>query len=169
MRQAIDLDNLPFIGAEWAGGPVRIVHAPTNRMLKGTEYILTAIKRLKDEGANIELILVENMSNSEARMVYQSADIVIDDVLMGPYGILAIECMAMGKPVLGFIHEKFINYYINLPIVNTGPDDVYERIKELIDDPKRRAELGRSGRKYVEENHDSIVVAKSIDQIYESL
>ena len=169
VRQAIDIQGFPFVGAEWKGGAVRIVHAPTCRALKGTDHIIKAVERLKSEGYQIDFILVENMSNQQAIEIYRSADIVVDDVVLGPYGILAIECMAMGKPVLDFIHEKFVGHYHDLPIVNTSPEMVYENLKQLINDPLRRESLGRQGRKYVEDNHDAVVVARSISEIYDRL
>jgi len=169
VRQAIDIKAFPFVGAEWKGGKVRIVHAPTCRALKGTEHIIKAIERLRSEGQEIDFVMVEKMSNQQAIEVYRSADIVVDDVVLGPYGILAIECMAIGKPVLGFVHEKFVGCYHDLPIVNTSPEMVYDNLKQLISDPSRREALGRQGRKYVEENHDSIVVARSIIDIYDRL
>ncbi len=166
IRQAIDLSKLPFIGCNKENDTIKIVHAPTNRNKKGTNYIFSTIKKLKEEGYKIEFILVEKKTNRETLEIFKTADIIIDDVLMGPYGIICIECMALGKPVLCRIDDKLIKYYHNLPIVNTPPDKIYENIKLLIDNPKLRKELGISGRKYVKENHDSIKIAQQLIDLY---
>lgn len=166
VRQAVDLSRLPYIGCKQKNNAVTIIHAPTRRGLKGTEYIIPVIEKLKNEGHSINFILVENRPHHEALEIFQSADIVIDDILQGPYGILAIECMALGKPVLDFIHDSFVHNYPGLPIVNTNPDTLYNNLKKLIECPEYRVSLGEMGREYVEKNHDSKVIVSQMMKIY---
>jgi len=166
IRQAIDLSSIPYTDPVRCEGPVKIVHAPTNRLIKGTDLIIKEIERITREGFQIELILVENKTHEEAMKLYKEADIVIDDVLQGPYGILAIECMALGKPVLCRIDPKLKKYYSDLPIVDTPPDMIYDNIKFLVTYPEMREKLGLKGRQYVEKNHDSLVVAKKLIELY---
>ncbi len=167
IRQAIDLSKLPFIGCNSKNKTIRIIHAPSKRKLKGTKYILKTIERLKKDGYSIDFVLVENMPNQEAIEIYKTADIVVDDLLQGPYGILAIECMALGKPVIDYVRDY--SNYKNLPIVSANPENVYEKIKMLIENHNLRIELGKKGRKYVEENHDSRKIAENLIQIYKEL
>jgi glycosyltransferase involved in cell wall biosynthesis len=166
IRQAIELSRLPYYGSMNGEEIVKIIHAPTNRLIKGTDLIVKEIERLKTDGYNIELILVENRKHEEAIELYKEGDIVIDDVLQGPYGILAIECMALGKPVLCRIDPKLKNYYHDLPVVDTPPGQIYENIKFLVIHPEIRVELGLKGRIYVEKNHDSLVVANRLIDLY---
>lgn len=166
IRQAIDITSIPNIGSLKREGPVKIVHAPTNRLIKGTDLIIREIGRLIHDGFNIELVLVENKEHGEALELYKDGDIVIDDVLQGPYGILAIECMALGKPVLCRIDHKLKKYYPDLPIVDTPPDMIYGNIKFLITHPEVIADIGIKGRQYVEHNHDSLTVAKKLIDLY---
>ena len=90
-------------------------------------------------------------------------------MLLESHGIFAIECMALGKPVLCRIDEKFTKYYQDLPILRTDPDNLYDNLKLLIENPELRRELGEKGRKYVEEVHDSKKVAKQLLGLYKSL
>ena len=168
VRQAMDISTIPFVGCEPVRTVPNIVHAPSNRLIKGTGLILEALDKLKTDGVKFNLILVENKPHAEAMEIFKQADIVIDEVQQGPYGIFSMECMALGKPVLCRIDEKLKKYYTGLPIVDTPPQKVYQNVKELIDDPQRRVDLGRRGRMYMESNHDYVTVAKSISQIYES-
>lgn len=169
IRQAIDLTKLPFVGCEVKRENIKIVHAPSDRKKKGTKYILPVMERLKKEGYAIDLILVENKTNKEALEIYKDADIIIDEVLMGPYGILAIEGMALGKPVLCRRDEKLSKYYNDLPIINTPPNKIYNNLKTLIENPTMRRELGIKGRRYVEKNHDAKKIAKQLIELYKSL
>lgn len=169
IRQAIEIEQIPFVGVRTDKKKVTIVHAPSNRDVKGTKYILSEIERLQKEGHNIDFIMVENKSHHDAMKIYKKADLVIDDVLQGPYGILSIECMALGKPVLCRIDRHFVKCYKNLPIVNTPPEKIYANLKKLILNPALRVRLAEQGRQYVKKNHDSRVIAQKYIKLYEKI
>jgi len=106
-------------------------------------------------------VLVENTPNSKALQIYGEADIIIDQLRTGSHGIFAIEAMAMGKPVLCYIRDDlFSKYPPGLPILNTNPDNIYDNLKLLIENPELRVELGKKGREYVERVHDSKKIAR---------
>jgi glycosyltransferase involved in cell wall biosynthesis len=169
VRQAVNLSNLPFVGCAQKHERINVVHAPTNRMIKGTRYIEAAVEKLRSEGHKLDFVIVEDTPHNKALEIFKDANIVIDDVLQGPYGIFAIECMALGKPVMCRIDDQIIGYYDELPIVNTPRDKVYDNLKKLIANPALREELGRKGRAYVEANHDSKVVARKLIELYSEL
>jgi glycosyltransferase involved in cell wall biosynthesis len=169
VRQAIDLERWQYIGTDSKKKRLTIVHAPSNREIKGTRHILPVIARLKEEGYEIDFVLLENMSNMTVRQVCEEADIVIDQLLLESYGIFAIECMALGKPVLCRIDEHFQECYPDLPIVNTNPQNLYDNLKMLIEDPCRRAAIGEMSRRYVEEVHDAKRIAGQLADLYRSL
>jgi glycosyltransferase involved in cell wall biosynthesis len=151
---------------------VLIVHAPSHRGKKGTEYVIEAIDRLIKEGYKIEFKILENLPNSEVREWVNISDIVVDQLLRGWHGAFTVESMALAKPTLCYINEywkKKVEYTKNLPLVNTNPDNLYDNLKLLIENPYLRKELGEKGRKYVEEVHDSKKVAKQLLELYESL
>ena len=169
IRQAIDLEKWQYVGTDSKRNGVTIAHAPSNRMIKGTRHILQVIARLKEEGYEIDFMLLENMSNMKVRQVCEEADLVIDQLLLESYGIFAIECMALGKPVLCRIDEHFQECYPDLPIVNTNPQNLYDNLKMLIEDPRRRAATGEMGRRYVEEVHNAKRIARQLADLYRSL
>jgi len=169
VRQAFDINKLPYVGAKSTGKQIMIVHAPTDRKIKGTKYVLETIKRLKREGYKVNFWLIEKMSNRDAIEAYKRADIAVDDLLQGPYGIFAIECMALGKPVLCRRDEKLEKYYQDLPIINTSPKNIYQNLKYLIEHPRIRQRLGKEGRMYVEKNHNAKNIAQKLLKVYKSL
>ncbi len=63
--------------------PLRVVHAANHRFFKGTRYLLDAIERLRGEGVEIELVLVEKKSNDDALELYRTADVVFDQCVSG--------------------------------------------------------------------------------------
>lgn len=166
----LNLERYPYVGVrnQHPNEPdsIKILHAPSKRWLKGTEHVLSAIKKLKNEGYNIELILIENTPHDEALTYYKQADIVVDQLLIGWYGMLAQECMALGKPVCVYLREDLQGYMPTQPMLNTTADNISKNLKMLIEDPSLRVELGKLGRRYVQEVHSSDKIACKLMNLY---
>lgn len=162
---------LPLDLEEWSLNLIQnkipiIVHAPTNRMIKGTKYVLDAVEKLKKEGYKFKFVLLENVSRQKIKNIFKNCDIVIDQLISGWYGQTTVEAMALGKPVLCYIREDLKKYSPELPILSTDPDNIYDNLKFLIQNVDLCLELGKKGRKYVEDHHNSIKVAKDLLKIY---
>lgn len=141
-----------------------IVHAPSKRSTKGTDRILEELEKID---MDYELILVEGKTQSEAFELYKKADIIIDQISVGTYGVFAIEGMALGKPVITYIDDEMKKSFPDsLPIVSCDFDNFRETIEDLISDPQKCHDLGRRGREYVERYHDNKKVTKHLTEIY---
>ncbi|MFB3764141.1 MAG: glycosyltransferase family 4 protein [Methanotrichaceae archaeon] len=166
----IDLEKYSYTGSkarhEDRDETVKILHAPSKRMIKGTEHILGAIDKLKSEGYKIELILVENTPHDRAIEYYKQADIVVDQLLIGWYGMLAQECMALGKPVCVYIRDDLKPYMPFSPVLNTSTENIVENLRLLVTDQDLREDLGAEGRKYVEQVHDSNKIGRVVTDLY---
>jgi hypothetical protein len=167
---AIDTDA--WAEAPPAAGPVvRIVHAPSRRSTKRTDAVLAAADVMRSRGVPFELDLVEGLPHSEARKRYEAADIIVDQLGVGWYGLFATESLSMGKPVVCRIdpqarsaHEE--GFGVRLPIVSAGPEDLADVLTSLVADRDRLPELGRESRAYAEAIHDHRVVARRCLAIY---
>lgn len=149
-------------------GPLRLVHAPSDRLLKGTKYVLEAIREVARRGRAVEFELVEGRPWAEALALFNQAHVVADQFCMGAYGHLAAECMALAKPVLCFIRRETLPHYpSDLPIVNTDADHLADAIEALALDPARRERTGEAGRAYVRRHHDPIRVAAQTIAAYQ--
>lgn len=143
-----------------------IVHAPSNRKIKGSDQIIKAVEALKHK-YDIEFILVENKSQKEAGEIYRKADIIVDQIRLGTYGVFAIEGMALGKPVITYISDKMKKCLPEeLPIVSANPDTIKEVLEQLITDGNLRHEIGVAGSEYVKRYHDCRKNAKVLSEIY---
>jgi len=137
-----------------------IVHAPSDPYVKGTNYVLDAVSRLHNAGYEFTFQLVENLKNKEGIDLYRKADIVIDQLCIGAHGIVSLEAMAYGKPVVCYIKEELIGKYPkDLPIVNANPNSLERVLASLLDSPQDLQELGQKGRAYVESYHDPPKIA----------
>lgn len=133
---------------------IKIVHAPSNQGIKGTNYILDAIEKLKEERVDFEFELLENRPHVEILEAIRNADILIDQMVAGWYGLISIEAMALGKTTVCFLRDELYNYIAAIPIVNLNPDNLKDGLKKLIREKERLAEYGKAGREYVEKYHD---------------
>ena len=127
------------------------------------------MEKLKKEGFDIEFDLVEGLSKEEAKKRYERADIAIDQILIGWYGLFSVEMMSLGKPVVCYVRKDLKKYAPNLPIVSSDKDTLATNLKILTKDKKLREKLGEEGKKFVFENHDSIKIAKKLIELYKSL
>ena len=146
-----------------------IVHAPSSRRRKGTEHVLAAV-----EGLDADLELVEGLHHHEAFERYKAADIVVDQLNAGWYGLFAIEAMALGKPVVTFLHDEAVRrteqaFGLPVPIVSATADTLREALRPLVADAARRRELGAASRAYVERVHDVERVADRLLDLYRRL
>lgn len=143
-----------------------IVHAPSNYIVKGSKYVLEAVKWLKKK-YDFEFILVQNKKQVEAVELYRKADIIVDQMYAQTYGVFAVEAMALGKPVVGYISDEIkASFPPELPIISASIDTIYEVLEMLILDGKKRRKLGIAGRKYAEDYHDYRKIAKVQMDIY---
>jgi glycosyltransferase involved in cell wall biosynthesis len=149
--------------------PIRVVHAPTSRQKKGTEWIVRACDQLP-----VELDVVENTRHDQALERYRQADIVVDQLNAGWYGVFALESMALGKPVLTFLHDEAVRrteeaFGVELPLVPTTKETLADDLRPLVESADLRRKIGAESRAYVEKMHDAERIADRLIEIYESL
>jgi hypothetical protein len=145
-----------------------IVHAPSRRIVKGSEHVTGAVSELRAEGLKFDFELVEGLSNLEARQLYERADLIVDQLRIGWYGVLAVEGMALGKPVISYVREDLQAHLgPEPPIAYANPETIKSTLRDLVSNPDHREQLGRRARDYCVQVHDSAVVARQLAEIYE--
>ena len=152
-----------------ADGPVRVAHAALSRRRKGTELVVAACEEL-----GLELDVIENVRHDEVGPRLARADIVVDQLNSGWYGLFAIEAMAYGKPVVGYIHDEAATrtaaaFGVGLPIVRTTKETLATDLRPLLESAEERRARGAAGRSYVERVHDADKMADRLIDIYSRL
>jgi glycosyltransferase involved in cell wall biosynthesis len=143
---------------------VVVVHASNHRQGKGTNELVDVVEQLRREGLRVRLNLIEKRPNAEVRTAVLRSDIVADQFNAG-YALFAIEGMAAAKPVLSAISWMPSDLRQNLadrglPIVDADRTTLEARLRELIEDPRRRRALGNAGRSFVLEQHSYDAVGR---------
>lgn len=145
------------------GGEVVVSHAPNHRGVKGTEYILEAIKDLRKEGFNIGFLMLEGVSNDTVKENFsQKVDIVVEALVLQGYGMTGLEAMASGLPVVtnltNEIYTKVFRDYSFLnecPAVAANTENIKNSLRTLVENPSLRAALGKAGREYAVKYHST--------------
>jgi glycosyltransferase involved in cell wall biosynthesis len=154
-------------------GPL-VLHAPTHREVKGTRFVLDAVNKLKAEGIKFRFQLVEGIPRAEARRLFEQAHILIDQLWLGWYGGLAVELMALGRPVICSIRADGLKFLApgmadDLPIIRAEPESVAKVMRDWL--TERRPALPKQGeqsRRYVEKWHDPREVARGLLADYDA-
>jgi hypothetical protein len=151
-----------------------ILHAPTRRAVKGTKYIIEAVEKLRNKHKNIEFRLIENVPHNKVQEIYREADLAIDQLLLGWYGVFSVEMMALGKPVMCYIREEDLKLVPkqmkeDLPIINANPTNIYEVLERIVEERDTLTSFASRSRAYVEKWHDPVKTALRMRDTYQSL
>ncbi len=154
--RALNLTEWGFVGVQPTRRPL-VVHAPSNDMAKGTPQILKAVDNLYAKKLDFDFRLIKDMAHAEARALYEQADVIVDQILIGATGVLTLEAWALGKPVVvNLRRDLFEPFYgtTDLPVVNADPDTIEAALERIIVDFDLRQDLAARGRALVESRHD---------------
>lgn len=141
--------------------PLRVLHAPNHRAIKGTAVIEQTVARLRAEGVPVELVIVQKMPNQELKKLVQEIDVVAEQLVIGWYGIFALEAMACAKPVLTYIAPQLERLYLlqglldrdELPITKVDHLSLEPALRAMARGERNLPDLGRRSREYVLRRH----------------
>jgi hypothetical protein len=152
-----------------ADGPIRVAHAALSRSRKGTDRVVAACREL-----GVELDVIENVRHDHVGARIARADVVVDQLNSGWYGLFAIEAMAHGKPVVGYILDEAARrtaeaFGVEVPIVRTTNETLAADLGPLVRSADERVVRGAASRAYVERVHDVDTMADRLIAIYAGL
>lgn len=136
-------------------GMVRILHSPSNPLVKGTEAILSALDNLRKKGYLIDLIKIQGMPNEVVLRELAQCDFVVDQLYADtPLATFATEAAFFGKPAI--VGGYFANTVADClaaedipPSMFVLPDELESAIERLILDAELRRLLGERARQFV--------------------
>jgi hypothetical protein len=119
-----------------------IIHAPSDPSIKGTDYVINAIKQLKDKNVNFEFECIVNKSNDYVLSRLLEADIVIDQPGFW-IARFACEGLATSCVVFGGNQSSFLGYPDDSPVIKFYPDslDLAMKLEEIILNVELRQKL----------------------------
>jgi len=124
-----------------------ILFAPSKPIVKGAKWVYKAVDLLR-RSYKFHFEVLTNLSRHEVLRAMQKADIVLDQFVLGDIGMVSIEAMAMGKPVVCFIKDDLKETYKDSPIVQVHPETLAGGIEKLLRSREMREARGIAGRIY---------------------
>lgn len=99
---------------------------------------------------------------------FQAADIVLDQFILGVFGLVTCKALACGKPVLTSYDKPTHAWCFaeHPPVVNCSTaEEIYQAIMGFVQSPAKMAEYGAAARKWVLEHHSKRVVLGILQEI----
>jgi hypothetical protein len=113
---------------------LKILHLPSNPLVKGTNFIEPVLERIKEE-EDVEIIIKkENWPQEKMINTLKEGHILIDSLAAYTFGKLSLEAIQYGCVPLNAYPDWIAKYYDIPPVVKVNKDTLYSILKELIHD-----------------------------------
>lgn len=133
---------------------------------KGTDIMERALFRLADNYPDeVAVTRVESVGYEEYKVLMSRAHVVLDQLYSYSPAMNALLALAEGKVLVGGGEPEMYDLMgekANRPIVNVYPteEDVYSKLEYLVLNKHLIPRLSEEGRRFVEDNHNYIDVAR---------
>jgi len=137
---------------------LRIIHAPTSMSTKGTPFVREAIHRLNQERSDFEYVELQGTPHHEVIEQLHQSHICLNWFLSFGTGVLGAEAMAARCATL-MSADPSLEPSIPSPAFGTTPwlitqsHEIYEHLKQLLDDRNKLKEIATQGFDYALENY----------------
>lgn len=157
----INVNKIPYTFPENID-PVVIFHGinTANYYKKGSDYFEAALDRIEKKYSDkVYVITTADVPYQEYITKYDSAHIVMDQVLGFDQGYNALEAMAKGKVVFTGAETEWLQQYgleEDTVAINALPDveAIVSKLEALIEQPEKLKSISRNARAFVEREHD---------------
>ncbi|MGV3734086.1 MAG: glycosyltransferase [Microcella sp.] len=143
-----------------------VVHAPSQSVIKGSDVIDAVLGRLAAEGL-VRYERLEQVTHEAVAAAYRRADIMVDSVRMGGYGVAACEALAAGRVVVSNVLPAYRaaiarDHGLEVPIVQAEPETLEGVLRGLLRDPAAARATAERGPAFVRALHDGRLSAARI-------
>jgi glycosyltransferase involved in cell wall biosynthesis len=160
-----------------------LVASDLNWSVKGTDVVVRALNGIKDE-VDVNIVgygvdfdrtaalasslglcynVLPKVSHERLNEYYWNADIVIDRLKLGSLGMVSLEAIACGRPVITYVSSEF-HEYKDFPLKDVNSED---KVAEAIQ--KADNDLWRKQYNYLMMNHETNAILEKLLGLYESL
>ena len=167
-----------------------VIFLRAQKAFKGTNYVVDAMKKLKtnkkitiltcDEKNRLDelknehnIVDIGRMNDKELLYAYNACDIFLMPSIGETFGMMAIEAMACGKPVIIFNNTALPDVTFapecGVLVENKNSDKLKEAIEHLIDNKEEREKRGELGRKLCEEHYSIDKYNISLVNLYKKI
>jgi len=124
---------------------------------------------IRDAGLLGRTVIKGFVTGEEKASTFRQADIFVLPSHQENFGIVVMEAMASGLPVIISnevnIHGDIAKAKAGL-VVSPEPEELYSAILELLEKPQLRTEMGERARSFIELNHSPASTAREMTRVY---
>lgn len=144
-----------------------VVHAPSRAALKGTDLVEPVLRDLERDGL-LEYRQATGLDRAGMLALYRDADVVVDQLRLGIYGVAACEAMAAGRVVVSSVAEHSREAARraagqDLPVVQATGDTLREVLLDVVGDRERARAVAARGPGFVRALHDGRASVRALD------
>lgn len=131
---------------------------------KGIAYFEKALQIIQEKYTEkVTVIITENLPYADYINLYNTAQIVLDQIYADDQGYNALEAMAKGKVVFTGGGKEFTDHYNLKEQININAlpdiDSLVNELSFLIENPEAIIAIGRRARAFIEKEHEYINIA----------
>lgn len=161
-----------------------LIASECNWAVKGTDIAIRALSKIKDHvevsiirygvdfkrtlalahSLGLRLNVLTKVLHHKINKYYWDADIVIDGFKLGSLGMVSLEAIACGRPVITYISSAYPEYK-DFPLKDVNTEE--EIAKLLVNDAS--IELWQMEYTYLEKNHKADLIVKKLLEYYGDL
>ena len=151
--------------------------------VKGTDTAIKALSRIKDrvdvsivrygkdfdktvelaKSLDLTLHILEKTSHEKIREYYWKTNVVVDQFKMGSLGMISLEAIACGRPVITYVSSEYSEYR-DFPLKDVNTE---EEVAEAINNATFNLWKEQYG--YLKKYHDPYKIADRVKKTYEAL
>lgn len=169
-------DGLHLYDKNWNLTPVhkfheRLVfgHIVNHREPKGTRFVLDAVHKARMSGADFGFIFAERLPHSIALNLYKHIDVLLEQFVIGWYGLQACEFALMGKPSVVYIRTSDgpplipDDLWRDIPFIRSTGDTLHETIIDICNmSHDILYDIGKRSIAFVEKYHSHIAATQQV-------
>jgi len=159
-----------------------LIASDSNWSVKGTDIAIKALSKIKEEvdvsivqhgkdfdkttalasALGLSLKILPKAPHEKLNEYYWDADVVIDRFRLGSLGVVSLEAIACGRPVVTYVSSEFQEYR-DFPLKEVCTEEAVASAVE-----RANSDLWEKQHSYVVKNHKSEVLAEKMLEIYNS-
>jgi len=160
-----------------------LIASDSNWTVKGTDLAVKALSRIKDEvdvsiikygvdldrtmtlasSLGLRLNILPKVSHERINEYYWSADVVIDRFKLGSLGMVSLEAIACGRPVVTYVSSEYPEYK-GFPLKDVKTE---EEIANTVGDAS--VKLWEKEHVYLEKNHKTKSIIERLLSVYKDV
>lgn len=161
--QRLKSNNVLFTGFRLfldGGGRGKLYYRKRGQDIKKTEELIQQLGLTSHvEG------LIESSSSEETKGIMLKMDVIADQFGVGNFGLIALEAMSLGKPVISYLPEEVSNLSYPTPdepppVLNaSNPEEIAEQLHQM-QNTKKLFQCSMASRQWIVKYHDPNVLAR---------